>query len=72
MKTNLLMLLFLSALSALSMAIEIPDYKVTVQDGKFEVREYPEMTVVRTSSGDGDFMRFLTVAPDHDSTYGQK
>ena len=59
MKTSLLTLLFLSALSALSMAIEIPDYKVTVQDGKFEVREYPEMTVVRTSSGDGDFMRLF-------------
>jgi hypothetical protein len=59
MKTNLLTLLFFSALSALSMAIEIPDYKVTVQDGKFEVREYPEMTVVRTSSGDGDFMRLF-------------
>jgi hypothetical protein len=46
-------------LAASAMAIEIPDYKVTVQDGKFEVREYPEMTVVRTSSGDGDFMRLF-------------
>jgi hypothetical protein len=25
-----------------------------------------------TAYRDGDFMRFLTVAPDHDSTYGQK
>ena len=25
-----------------------------------------------TAWRDGDFMRFLTIAPDHDSTYGQK
>jgi len=25
-----------------------------------------------TAYRDGDFMRFLTVAPDHDSTYGRK
>jgi len=25
-----------------------------------------------TALRDGDFMRFLTVAPDHDSTYGRK
>ena len=25
-----------------------------------------------TAYGDGDFMRLLTVAPDHDSTYGRK
>jgi hypothetical protein len=25
-----------------------------------------------TAFRDGDFMRFLTVAPDHDSTYGRK
>ena len=52
-------LLCLLGLTSMAMAIEIPDYKVTVRDGKFEVREYPEMTVVRTSSGDGDFMRLF-------------
>jgi len=25
-----------------------------------------------TAHRDGDFMRFLTIAPDHDSTYGRK
>ena len=25
-----------------------------------------------TADRDGDFMRFLTIAPDHDSTYGRK
>ena len=25
-----------------------------------------------TAYRDGDFMRFLTIAPDHDATYGQK
>jgi len=25
-----------------------------------------------TAYRDGDFMRFLTIAPDHDSTYGRK
>ena len=41
------------------MAIETPDYKTIQQDGKFEVREYPGMTVVRTATGDGDFMRLF-------------
>jgi len=41
------------------MATETPDYKVLSQDGKFEVRAYPEMTLVRTASGDGDFMRLF-------------
>ncbi len=59
MKRALALLLFLSAPIAVSMAIEIPDYKVTAEDGKFEVRDYPEMAVVRTSSGDGDFMRLF-------------
>ncbi|MGA1130094.1 MAG: SOUL family heme-binding protein, partial [Chthoniobacterales bacterium] len=36
-----------------------PDYKVLSQDGKFEVREYPALTLVRTTSGDGDFMRLF-------------
>ena len=42
-----------------SMATETPDYKVLTQDGKFEVREYPALTLVRTASGDGDFMRLF-------------
>ena len=42
-----------------AMATEIPDYKTLVQDGKFEVREYPALTLVRTASGDGDFMRLF-------------
>jgi hypothetical protein len=25
-----------------------------------------------TAYGEGDFVRFLTIAPDHDSTYGRK
>ncbi len=41
------------------MATESPDYKVIVQDGKFEVRDYPALTLVRTASGDGDFMRLF-------------
>ena len=41
------------------MATETPDYKVLVQDGKFEVRAYPALTVARTASGDGDFMRLF-------------
>jgi hypothetical protein len=41
------------------MATEIPDYKVLVKDGKFEVRDYPALTLVRTASGDGDFMRLF-------------
>lgn len=41
------------------MAIETPDYKILEQDGKFEVREYPAMTVARTAMGDGDFMRLF-------------
>jgi hypothetical protein len=41
------------------MATEIPDYKVLTQDGKFEIREYPALSVVRTAAGDGDFMRLF-------------
>jgi len=41
------------------MAIETPDYKIAEKDGKFEVREYPAMTVARTAMGDGDFMRLF-------------
>ena len=41
------------------MATEIPDYKVLVQDGAFEVREYPQLMTVRTAAGDGDFMRLF-------------
>jgi hypothetical protein len=42
-----------------SMATETPEYKVLTQDGKFEVREYPALALVRTASGDGDFMRLF-------------
>jgi len=52
-----------AAISALlpltAMAIETPDYKVLAQEGKFEVRDYPAMTVARTAMGDGDFMRLF-------------
>ena len=51
-------LLFLT-LTSFAMATETPDYKVLEQDGKFEVREYPALTLVRTASGDGDFMRLF-------------
>jgi len=44
-------------LTSFAMATETPDYKVLVPDGKFEVRDYPALTLVRTASGDGDFMR---------------
>jgi hypothetical protein len=49
----------MAAISTTVMATETPDYKVLVQDGKFEVREYPALTLVRTASGDGDFMRLF-------------
>jgi len=42
-----------------AMANETPDYKVLVEDGKFETRDYPVLTLVRTASGDGDFMRLF-------------
>jgi hypothetical protein len=42
-----------------AMATETPEYKVLLEDGKFEVREYPALTLVRTASGDGDFMRLF-------------
>jgi hypothetical protein len=59
MKAGLLSLLFLLAQSVISMATETPDYKVLLENGKFEVREYPPLTLVRTDSGDGDFMRLF-------------
>jgi hypothetical protein len=40
-------------------ATEQPDYKLLAKDGKFEIREYPSLSVVRTASGDGDFMRLF-------------
>jgi len=52
-------LLFFLTLTATAMATETPDYKVLSQDGKYEVREYPALTLVRTASGDGDFMRLF-------------
>lgn len=50
---------FYLTLACTAMATETPDYKVLLQDGKFEVREYPALTLVRTASGDGDFMRLF-------------
>jgi len=41
------------------LATETPDYQVLMQDGKFEVRAYPALTLVRTASGQGDFMRLF-------------
>ncbi|MFM8231044.1 MAG: SOUL family heme-binding protein [Chthoniobacterales bacterium] len=58
MKT-LLTVLSLAMIGFTAMAIETPDYKTLEQDGKFEVREYPAMTVARTAMGDGDFMRLF-------------
>ena len=52
------LVLFLT-LTSFAMATETPEYNVLVQDGKFEVREYPALTLVRTASGDGDFMRLF-------------
>lgn len=49
----------LAIISATAMATETPDYQVLTQDGKFEIREYPALSVVRTAAGDGDFMRLF-------------
>jgi hypothetical protein len=51
-------LLYLT-LALTAMATETPDYQVLTQDGKFEIREYPALRVVRTAAGDGDFMRLF-------------
>ena len=51
--------LFAVIFAVTAMAIEKPDYKVLQQEGKFEVRDYPAMTVARTTMGDGDFMRLF-------------
>lgn len=40
-------------------AIETPEHAVVTKDGKFEVRDYPALTIVRTPMGDGDFMRLF-------------
>jgi hypothetical protein len=50
--------LFLTLLCT-AMAIETPEYTVTVEDGKYEVRDYAGLTVARTAMGDGDFMRLF-------------
>jgi hypothetical protein len=52
-----LLLFFLTSFS--TMATEIPDYQVNAKDGNFEVRDYPALTIARTASGDGDFMRLF-------------
>ena len=51
--------LFAVIFAVTAMAIETPDYKVVSTDGKFQVRDYPAMTVARTAMGDGDFMRLF-------------
>lgn len=56
---TLRLIAFFFTLVCTAMATETPDYKVLSQDGKFEVREYPALTLVRTTSGDGDFMRLF-------------
>jgi hypothetical protein len=40
-------------------AIETPEHTVVTKDGKFEVRDYPALTIVRTPMGEGDFMRLF-------------
>lgn len=52
--------IFAASMLALPLrATETPDYQVLAADGKFEVREYPALTLVRTGAGDGDFMRLF-------------
>ena len=55
----LLVICLFTALCCHAMAIETPDYKTVEQDGKFEVRDYPAMSVARTAMGEGDFMRLF-------------
>jgi hypothetical protein len=52
-------LMTMAIISSNTMATETPDYQVLTQDGKFEIREYPVLRVVRTAAGDGDFMRLF-------------
>ena len=56
---NPLALVLLLGFGWQAMAIETPAYKVVLKDRKFEVRDYPAMTVARTAMGDGDFMRLF-------------
>lgn len=58
MQLKIALVIFLGFCGQL-MAIETPDYKVVAQDGKFELRDYPDMTLARTAMGDGDFMRLF-------------
>ena len=54
--------------TALVVAIESPEYKLVAEDGRFEVRNYPDMTVARTAMGDGDFMRlFRYISGDNEA-----
>jgi hypothetical protein len=52
-------ILFFLLTNVLAMATETPDYQVSAKDGDFEVRDYPALTIARTASGDGDFMRLF-------------
>lgn len=47
------------AFASTASGIETPAYKVVTRDGKFEVRDYPDMKIARTAMGDGDFMRLF-------------
>lgn len=40
-------------------ATETPEFSVLVRDAEYEVRDYPALALVRTESGDGDFMRLF-------------
>jgi len=55
-RSTILLLLFTCVCA---MATEIPDYQVSAKDGDFEVRDYPALTIARTASGEGDFMRLF-------------
>lgn len=64
-------LALLLAAVAPTAATEIPAYAVSARDGDFELRDYPTLALVRTGSGDGDFMRlFRYISGDNEA--GQK
>ena len=61
-------LLLLSLIASAAMATETPDYQVLSTEGKFELREYPALAIVRTASGDGDFMRLFRYISGQNAT----
>lgn len=52
-------LALLLAAVAPAAATEIAAYTVSARDGDFELRDYPALALVRTESGEGDFMRLF-------------